>query len=800
MIKDNLMSSLRFLKRNKKFAFINIFGLTIGFTSLLLILFFVSHELSFDRFHANKEQVFRVNLSYRDNSGNVTTLVNSPPALATNIIGKFPELEKVSRMRYAQNCLLSNGPTGFYEDHGYFADSLFLEILQFEFLSGDRGKALDHPNSIVITKELALKYFNDPDPVGATLLLNNTIPLKVTGILSAIPTNSHLNFNFLISFSTYAVPEGYLSDLTSMDWLGFLTYVELTPGASEKLFEEKLIQYFNDLDPEDRNAMVPVVQRLTDIYLGSNAMSDDLASHIRSGNRFSVTALMIIATLILIIAGFNFSNLNNALSLTRSKATGVRKVLGASKKGILIQLLTESCIITFFCLLFSFAIFRLVFPVMTDFMRWEFSLGYTEIVRMIPVLLLIGILIGTVAGLYPALLLSRFDIIKSLKGTIKVATSNPFQANNVLVLLQFAISIGLISASIVMTRQIDYLRSKSTGYNAENVMLIEMLPDEMARYFEVYKEKLVQHASVVSASRSERVVGTTWPWSIIRRVDEDIESAKRAFFNQVDYDYFKTMGIQLHRGRSFSRENVNDPTQSVIINQQAVKLLGLVDDPIGQQIYCFDSDVPRTIIGVVEDFNYTSLHQAIGPTVFLLPFIDLEYMYVRFAPGDFRTHISILEDSWKQVSQGSPLEWRFLNDDLDKLYQSEEKLLHLIQFFSMLAILLACLGLFGIITFMINSRIKEVGIRKVLGASANSLYTLFVRKYVYKTLLAMVIIVPVIHYFLHDWVNSFAYHIQISWWVYPIATILLIAVVLFTITFQILKAIRINPTSLLRNE
>lgn len=351
-----------------------------------------------------------------------------------------------------------------------------------------------------------------------------------------------------------------------------------------------------------------------------------------------------------------------------------------------------------------------------------------------------------------------------------------------------------------MTRQIDYLRSKSTGYNAENIILIEMLPDEMARYFPAFKEKLLQHASVISASRSERVVGTTWPWSVIRRGDEDIAANKRAFFNQVDYDYFKTMGIQLHRGRSFSQETVNDPTHSVILNQQAVKLLGLVDDPIGQQIYCFDSDVPRTIVGVVEDFNYTSLHQAIGPTVFMLPFIDLEYMYVRFAPADFRAQISILEDSWKQVSQGSPLEWRFLNEDLDKLYQSEVRLLHLIQFFAMLAILLACLGLFGIIAFMINNRIKEVGIRKVLGASANSLYVLFIRKYVYLVILAMVIIGPLIHYFHHEWVNGFAYHIHINWWVYPLSTFLLLGVVLFTITLQILKAIRVNPTSLLRNE
>jgi putative ABC transport system permease protein len=800
MVKDYLVNALRFIKRNKKFAFINVLGLTIGFTSLLQILFFVNHELSFDQFHANKAHVFRVNFSYRDNAGNVTTLVNAPPALATNIVGKFPELESITRMRYAMNCLLSNGQTGFYEDHGYYADSLFLEILQFEFLSGDPDKALDQPNSIVITKELALKYFNDPNPLGATLVLNNNTPLKVTGILSDIPTNSHLNFDFLISFSTYTVPEGYLSDLTSMEWLGFLTYVELTPGASPELFEKKLIQYFRDLTPEDTNPMVPVVQNLTDIYLGSTGMPDDLASHIRSGNRFSINALMMVAALILIIAGFNFANLNNALSLTRSKATGVRKVLGANKKGILIQLLTESLTITFFCLLFSFAIFLLVFPVTMDFMGWELSLGYKETLKIVPALLLIGTLIGILAGLYPALFLAKSDIIKSLKGTLKVARSNPFQVNNVLILLQFAISIGLISASFVMARQIDYLRNKSTGYNTEHVILIEMLPSDMARYFGIYKEKLAQHASVISASRSERVVGNTWPWSIIRNVNENPENSKRVFFNQVDYDYFKTMGIQLHRGRPFSKAHVNDSTQAIIINRQAAKYLGLGDNPIGQQVHFFDSDGPRTIVGVVEDFNYTSLHHEIGPTVFVLPSIHLEYMYVRFAAGDIRAHIGILEDSWKQVSQGTPLGWRFLNDDLYKLYQSEEKLLHLIQAFSLLAILLACLGLYGMVAFMINNRIKEIGVRKILGASVNSLYTLFAGAYVCKILLAMVIILPFIHYLLQGWVNDFAYHININWWIYPLATLLLIAVVLCTITFQIMKAIRINPTGLLRNE
>lgn len=799
MIKNNIISSLRFLGRNKGFTAINLFGLTLGFSSFLLILFFVNHELSFEEFHKNKEQVFRVNFAFQDNAGNVTSLVNSPPALAPGIRGKFSELEKISRMRYTMNALFSNGEIRFYEDHGYYADSLFLEILQFELSSGDPNTALDQPNSIVITEDMAIKYFNNSNPLGATLLFNNSIPLKVTGVLSPIPTNSHLNFNFLISFPTYSVPEGYASDLTSWGWLGFMTYVKLKPNTDSEQFEKGLVQHFKDLNPEDLTPLLPSLQNISDIYMGSDGMADDLASHIRTGNRFSVRALMIIALLILIVAGFNFSNLTHALSINRSKSTGVRKVLGANRKSILAQLLTESLILTFFCMVLSFGIIFLLFPSVSQYMKWEFDLRFMDILKLSPVLVIAGIFIGIISGLYPALTLARIDIIKSLKGTLKITSRNPLQLKNVLLLFQFAVSIGLICATIIMTKQIDYLRNKETGYNAENVVLIKMLPEDMSRYFEVYKERLIQNSAVLNVSRSDRVVGDPWPFGGIQRVDEDPEMSKRIFFNLADYNYFETMGIPLSSGRSFSKEYTNDSTQAIIINQQAAKYLNL-ENPIGKQVHFFELDGPRTIVGVVEDFNYSSLHQGIEPAVVILPFIDLEYMYVRMASGNPKAQIGILEDTWKQVAQSTPLEWRFLDDNLDRLYQSEERLSSMIQVFSVLAILLACLGLYGIVTFMVNNRVKELGIRKVLGASVHSLYTLFVKKYIYQALLAMVIILPVIHHLLNAWLKDFAYRIHINWWVYPAGTLLLIIMILITITFQILKAAQTNPTRLLRHE
>lgn len=799
MIKNNIISSLRFFGKNKGFTFINIFGLTIGLSSLLLILLFVQHELSFDKFHDNKEQVFRINFSFQDNSGNITTLVNSPPALAPGIRGKFSELERSTRLRYAMNCLFSKEDLHLYEDHGYYADSLFLEILQFDLLSGDPNTALDQPNSIVITEAMALKYFNDPNPIGATLELNNSTALNITGILANIPDNSHLNFDFLISFPTYTIPDGYASDLTSWSWLGFLTYVELKPNTDPRQFEAGLKQHFRELNPEHPDVMLPIVQNLSDIYLGSSTMADDLASHIRSGNRFNVKALLTIAILILIIAGFNFSNLSHALSFNRRKTTGVRKILGANRKGILIQLLTESLLLSFLAVVLAFGLIFSLFPTISKIMMWEFNFGFSEIEAAVPALLVVGLVLGIVAGLYPAINLAKIDVIKSLKGHLNTGRPNPLQLKHILLTLQFAISIGLISATFIMTKQINHLRNTETGYSAENVVLIKMLPENMSRTFEVFKDRLEQHSSVMHVSRSERVVGDPWPFSVIRKVGEEPEMNKRIFFNQADYDYFATMDVPLSSGRSFSREYVNDPTRSVIINQQAAANLGL-EDPIGQQVHFFELDGPRTIIGVVEDFNYTSLHQEIGPAAMVLPFIDLEFMYVRFSPGNPGNQVALLENTWESLSDGSPLDWKFLDTDLERLYRSEEKLSGMIQAFSLLAILLACLGLFGMLSLMVKNRVKEVGVRKVLGASVASLYVLFIKPYFFQTLLAMVIILPVVHYALNGWLQDYAYHIQISWWTYPLAALFLIGMILLTVSYQIVQAARANPTSLLRQE
>jgi putative ABC transport system permease protein len=798
MLKNNIISSFRFLKRNKEFAIINILGLIFGLASFLVILYYVNHELSFDDFHQNHENIYRVNFSYQDNSGNKTTLVNSPPALGPETQGMFPELAKISRLRYTGNSLLASGERSFYEEYGYYADSLFLEIFSFDFVFGDRTTALDQPNSIVLTADLANKYFDKKNPVGSILLYNN-IPLKVTGVITSVPSSSHLDFDFLISFSTYIVPDGYASDLSSWTWLGFLTYVELNNGSNPKDFQAKINEYIRSISPENRNPMKSIVQNLSDIYLESGGMTDDLASHIRSGSQTNTYSLIAIAILILIIAGFNFSNLSNAIALKRIKPIGIKKIHGAQRQSIFIELMTETFTIIISCLIFAYLLSISIFPRLAFLMNWDFELDYYELISTFPVLIIVILILTLLAGLYPAILLSGYNIQSALKGEVKVGNRSFFQLKNILVMLQFSISIGLISATLILFQQINHLRNQPVGFNSENVVTIRLLPQEMSSNFEVYKERLLQYSDVLEVSRSDRMVGTAWPFSSILRVDEDPEQQKIVYFNLVDYDYIRTLGIHLTEGRAFSKKYSTDVNNAVIINQKAADLLGL-ENPLGVQVHFFNQEGPRTIIGVVDDFNYTSLHQGIGPLAMILPFIELEYMYVRLAPGDIGETIELLERTWMEVSSGAPFEWRFLEDNLNRLYTSEEKLSSLVAILSALAVVLACLGLYGMVSYIVNNRIKEFGVRKVLGASSLSLYGLFIKQLVYQIIIAMIIVIPLLIYYLDAWLQKFAYRIEIQWWVFILATFLLMLIAFISMISQMIKLKKTNPANILRHE
>ncbi|MEP1096230.1 MAG: ABC transporter permease [Cyclobacteriaceae bacterium] len=794
MFRNYFKTPVRFLKKHKSYALINIVGLSIGLFSCLLISFFLQHELNFDQQHQNGDNIFRINMIFADNSGSETTYINSPPALVPGIPEMFPEIKRATQLRYTGRTSLRNGHQVYFENHGFYADSSFLEVFTFPLVSGNTKTALDEPNSIVITSHLAKKYFGEKDPTGKLITMNNNVLLKVTGILEPIPSNSHIKFDFLISFETYTVPEGYLSDLTSWWWLGFVSYVELQNASGGQELQNKLDALYREADPDNETPFRTIVQPLEEIYLGSTGMTDDLASHMRSGNKYSIYALAVIALLILFIASFNLMNITVATSLTRGKEVGIKKVLGEEKSKLLVQLLLESVMITFISTVLAYVLFFALFTQIKDLLNWDLELSSTLLFISIPIALLFITVLGVLAGLYPAMLLTNLRVSSALKHGLKTGRGSAWLTNG-LISLQFIISVALISSTIIIYQQIQYLRNQSLGFESSYVVSMKLLPQDMRAFYHRFKEDLHQNSQTQSVSRSERILGDPWPVNGILVRDEP--DYKQVHGSQVGYDFLNTMGIELKTGRTFSEEFGTDSLGSIIINEACAKHLGF-DNPVGEKVQFFDRH--RTVIGVVEDFNFSSLHSEIAPVVMIMPFIDLQNMYVKVAPGNLAESLDLIESRWNEVSNGAPLEMQLMDDHMNQLYQNEEKLSLLISGFSILAVLLACLGLYGLIAFMVNKRIKEVGIRKVLGASVSSLLILFSKRYLGLIAIASIIAAPTVYYILSAWLNEFAYRIEFDFSVLLLAASLLAIISLLTIGARAIKTALANPIKALRDE
>ncbi len=799
MLRHHLLSAYRNFARHRNYAFINMSGLAMGLASCLLIANFLYHELSFDRFHQSAENIYRINTVFSNPSGTTSKMVNTPPAMIPGLKGVFPEIKRSTQLRYTMRALFEKDERRFYENQGFYADSVFLDIFSFPLIAGDKTTALDLPNTIVLTEAMASQYFGNADPMGQTLTMNNNLTLKVTGILAPIPENSHLNFDFLVSFSTYEIPEGYLSDLSSWSWLGFLSYLELYPTADPREMQVKLRQLYENNTSENRADYQFYVQGLPDIYLGSADWVDDLASNLQIGNRFNIYALAVVAILILLIASFNFMNLSIAVSVSRGKEIGLRKMLGANKRGLVTQLLTESVVLAMLSLLLAYMISWLVFPYLRELLAWRFSTDGMQLLYSLPIAFAMTMLLGICAGLYPAFMLSGRNAILALKNNVKNNLSSGAGLRKMLIALQFCISIALIAATIVITRQIQYMSDQELGFERENVLVIKLLPEDMARYYEPLKNDLLQSHHIVSVSQSQRPMGVPWPVNMLLVEGKDPSESKQILGAQVGYDYFKTMGIEVKEGRAFSKAFAEDPTRSVIISEKTVDYLGL-EDPIGKTLWYFSVDGPRTIVGVVENFNFLSLHHEISPTALIMPIVDLKFLQVRVSPGNIREKIAALENVWAATAPDVPLEFQFMDDQLHQLYQKEESLSYLMGGFSGLAIILACLGLYGLVAFTVNQRRKEVGIRKILGASVASLLIRFSRQYIYLIGIAALIAIPGVQYVLSLWLENFAYRIEINWSIYLLSTIVLVVIALSTISYQALKAALANPVNVLRDE
>jgi len=778
--------ALRYSVKQKVHTVINVLSLIVAFSCCQLIYLYISHERSYDEQHS--EHIYRVT-TLSQLPGGDTHWINTPPALAPALGIQYEGTFNVTRLRFAKNVFFSYQELHFYEEKVFYADSSFLEIFNYSMVQGNPNTALDAPNSIVLTESSALKYFGQADPMGQVLYLGDEIPLQVTGIVEPIAPNNHLDFEMLISFPTYEVPEGYLSDLSSWGWVGFHTYVRVGVGANiERLQEEITNEYVQREIPYQAK-----LQPIRDIYFGSNAMTDAENSPIRSGNKLTSYWLTVIGLLIVVIAAFNLMSTTFGLSIKRLKETGLRKALGGTKRTIISGILLQSILISAVSLLVSSIALIGLFPVTKDVLNWEFSLNVSGLLATSGLALIIALLIGFLAGLYPAIVSVRYSITKALKDQLKLR-SNQF-AQSIFITIQLAISVGLMFATVIIVRQIDYMRTTALGFEQEQVLVLKVPPDEMAREYSPLHNALLLDPAVQSVAQASRLMGESLGINTMvpgggNAEDDGIKTAQIL----VDYDFLETMEIELSAGRFFSRDFAVDSLSTIVINETAANLLGF-ENPLGERVQ-FLSDEDREIIGVVKDFHFSSLHSEIGPLALVFTFIDPGNMLVKVS--DVKRGVEAVEQIWAQILPDVPLDLSFYDDRMNRLYEKETSLSYLISAFSIVAIVLTVMGLYGIIILIVESRLKELGIRKMLGSSVTALIVLVAKKYLLLTLAALFIGLPLSYTVLRFWLESFSYQTSMSWWIFFGPASLLILLVTMTVFFRILDAARRNPVQVIR--
>ncbi len=803
MIINYFKIALRNLRKNKAFSFINIFGLAIGLTCFMFIAVFVYNELSYDTYPMNAKNIYRVNVSVAGN-GDVAVYPNVDNAVGEGIKDAFPEVKAFTRFSPAQDFTKYQNKQ-FNEDHLAFVDANFFEMFSIPLLEGNAVNALVEPNSVVISKAFAKKYFGDEDPVGKSIVigLHNAL-YKVTGMYDKVPENSHFHFDAVMSLSTLGVIKPTWSNI------GFYTYLLLNKNADPKRLEAKFPQLVaKHVVPEIQhdmgvsfaeaqksvNSFVFLLQPITRIHLYSHTKFElEPGGDIQYVYIFSALAIFI-----LLLACVNFTNLSTARAFKRAREVGIRKVLGSVKKQLVTQFLSESVLLTLFAMLFAFGLLFLLLPYFNLLANKNISFHFFLDYRVILVMFGVSMLAGIIAGIYPAFFLSSFNTIKVLKGAAAQGSERRSLRSS-LVVFQFFVSIALIIATIIVYQQLHYMQNKKLGYDNSQVLFLgdaRLLGQNQS----AFEQQLLRDSRVVSASISRSIPGgAMMDGTEIYPKNENGNGAEiHGNIYHIDYDYLKTLGIPVVQGRNFSRDFPTDSSSGVIINQSAVQQLGWDGtNPIGKTIVR-SGQMEYKVVGVVADFNYASVKQKVAPLMMLLNG-NFGGIILKIKTTDVKGFLDDLKKQWDAFNPQGPLGYTFLDDNFAKLYASEIRTRQIFSAFSILAILLASLGLFGLSAFIIEQRSKEIGIRKVLGASVQSVLLLVSKEFLFLVGIAFLISIPVTWWAMHSWLEDFAYRINISVWVFVLAGSIALLIAVMTISFQAIKAAVANPVRSLRSE
>ena len=800
MFKNYFTIAWRNLWRNKIFSAINILGLSAGLACCILMFLFIQHELSYDKFNTQAKNIYRVTSLMQGINGE-SELAVTPAPWAPLMKKDFPEIKEYTRLLKDEKVLMGEpGQQHFYESQMLYADSTFFHVFSVVLEQGDIDHALEKPNSIILTDVTAKKYFGNANPIGKTLEINSfgrSITVEVTAIAKQLPSASHFKFSCLVSLQT-------LGDLSGMwSFHMFQSYLLLNNNVTSSSLAKKFPAFVNNYiinNPQADGKNDIHLQPLTDIHLRSHLIGEiDVNGDITYVYVFAGVALFI-----LLIACFNFTNLTTAKSLTRAREVGLRKVIGADKKQLLFQFLSETVLFALIALLIAVVLAYLMLPLFNQLSGRELNIDFRNNYSLLALLIVLVVGVGLIAGLYPAVVLSAFKPIEVLKGKF-VKTSEGVSFRKILVTLQFVVSIALIASTVLVSRQLGFLQNKNPGFNKENVAVITLPGSADSLSLESFKNALLSDHDIMSVAAASTVPSEKIAVNLVNDGGTDFAKAISMQMLFTDIDFVPTMQMQVIAGRSFNNNMPTDKTEGFIINEEAVKKLGWKNpaDAIGKTIQWVNpGTVLKTgkVIGVVKDFNITPLRSAIQPLVMHYRPQAFKYLYVRFNQDNAATVLSDVQKKFKQFYTKQSFEYSFLDDTLNKLYSSEQRLSAIFSYFSFLAILIACMGVLGLSLYSIQQRIKEIGIRKVLGASVFSITSELLKEFVKPVILAACIATPVAWYAMNEWLNDFAYHIQISWTVFLLVTILVLVLAMLTMGVQSIKAAMTNPVKSLRTE
>ncbi|OOQ61841.1 ABC transporter permease [Mucilaginibacter pedocola] len=809
MFKNYIKTAFRSLLKNKGFTAINILGLALGLCACLLIVFYVVDELSYDRYNTKHDRIFRVNSDLKLGENRKDYAVIMPP-LAKTLIAEFPYVEDAVRVKNAYTIHVKKGDVNMVESKAAFADPSLFHVFTLPMLTGDAKTALAEPNSLVLTESTAVRYFGKTDVVGTTMTLNENQNFKVTGVIKDLPKTSHFNFDFFLSMATW-------EDSRSNAWLrnDYTTYVLLKDKADAKKLSASLNPFlykvsgdqmkkeigmsYNDFEKSGSYFRMDLIP-LTDIHLKSNRIGELGAnSTIQYVYIFSAIAIFI-----LLIACVNFMNLSTARSANRAREVGVRKVLGSSRSFLVAQFLSESIMVTFFATIIALVFAVGLLPQFNQLAGKEMAVTSSTLIWLIPAAVFTVLFVGALAGSYPAFFLSAFQPIEVLKGKLSAGFKGG-GLRSFLVVFQFGISVFLIMGTLVIKNQLNFIQTTNLGFNRDQVLVIQNAY-ELNKETKTFKNELTQLPGVTSATMTDFL-----PVSVNRRStsiffkDATLDQ-KNSIFPQsweVDTEWIPTLDIKMAAGRNFAADRVSD-SSAIIINEAAAKFLGY-KNALGQTLYKsnggkteLSNTVKYEVIGVMKDFHYSSMHEKIEPLIIRLA-ENNGSISLRVNASNLPALMSQIKTKWAGFSPVQ-MNYSFMDQDFDASYRSEQRVGTIFIIFTTLAIIIACLGLFGLAAYAAEQRTKEIGIRKVLGASVSAIVGMLSKDFVKLVVISIVFAVPLAWYCMTLWLQDFAYRVNIQWWVVAVAGLAAIAIAVITVSFQSVKAALANPVKSLKNE